>query len=143
MIETNIDDMSPQLFGHVMDLAFELGALDCYFTSVQMKKNRPGMLLSMLCRPNEREKFLQMLFAETTTIGARSYEVDRRALPRETVRVQTKFGAIDVKVVHSNGDVKAMPEFEQCRAVAQSAGVALREVQDAARAAYLSQKHEH
>ena len=142
MIETNIDDMSPQLFGHVMDRAFELGALDCYFTPVQMKKNRPGMLLSILCRPNEREKFLQMLFAETTTIGARSYEVNRRALPRETVRVQTKFGAIDVKVVHSNGDVKAMPEFEQCRAVAQSAGVALREVQDAARAAYLSQKHD-
>ena len=143
MIETNIDDMSPQLFGHVMDRAFELGALDCYFTPVQMKKNRPGMLLSILCRPNEREKFLQMLFAETTTIGARSYEVDRRALPRETVRVQTKFGAIDVKVVHSNGDVKAMPEFEQCRSIAQESGVALREVQDAARAAYLSQKHEH
>jgi uncharacterized protein (TIGR00299 family) protein len=142
MIETNIDDMSPQLFGHVMERAFELGARDCYFTPVQMKKNRPGMLLSILCRPNEREKFLQMLFAETTTIGARSYKVDRRALPRETVRVQTKFGAIDVKVVHSNGDVKAMPEFEQCRAVAQNAGVALREVQDAARAAYLSQKQE-
>jgi uncharacterized protein (DUF111 family) len=140
MIETNIDDMSPQLFGHVMDRAFELGALDCYFTPVQMKKNRPGMLLSILCCPSEREKFLQLLFAETTTIGARSYEVDRRALPRETVRVQTKFGAIDVKVVHSNGDVKAMPEFEQCRSVAQTAGVALREVQDAARAAYLSQK---
>src|ERR1041384_634546 len=138
-IETNIDDMSPQLFGHVMERAFELGARDCYFTPVQMKKNRPGVLLSILCSPNEREKFLQMLFAETTTIGARSYEVDRRALPRETVRVQTKFGAIDVKVVHSNGDVKAMPEFEQCRAVAQTAGVALREVQDAARAAYESQ----
>ena len=142
MIETNIDDMSPQLFGHVMDRAFELGALDCYFTPVQMKKNRPGMLLSILCRPAEREKFLQMLFAETTTIGARSYEVDRRALPRQTVRVQTKFGAIDVKVVHANGDVRAMPEFEQCRAVAQASGVALREVQDAARAAYLSQKPE-
>ena len=142
MIETNIDDMSPQLFGHVMDRAFEIGALDCYFTPVQMKKNRPGMLLSILCRPNEREKFLQMLFAETTTIGARSYEVDRRALPRQTVRVQTKFGAIDVKVVHSNGEVKAMPEFEQCRAIAQNAGVALREVQDAARAAYLAQKQE-
>jgi pyridinium-3,5-bisthiocarboxylic acid mononucleotide nickel chelatase len=142
MIETNIDDMSPQLFGHVMDRAFELGALDCYFTPVQMKKNRPGMLLSVLCRPHEREKFLQMLFAETTTIGARSYEVNRRALPRQTVRVQTKFGAIDVKVVHANGDVKAMPEFEQCRSAAQESGVALREVQDAARAAYLSQKPE-
>jgi pyridinium-3,5-bisthiocarboxylic acid mononucleotide nickel chelatase len=142
MIETNIDDMSPQLFGHVMDRAFEFGARDCYFTSVQMKKNRPGMLLSILCRPNEREKFLQLLFAETTTIGARSYEVERRALPRQTVRVQTKFGAIDVKVVHSNGDVRAMPEFEQCRGVALESGVALREVQDAARAAYLSQKQD-
>jgi uncharacterized protein (TIGR00299 family) protein len=142
MIETNIDDMSPQLFGYVMDRAFELGALDCYFTPVQMKKNRPGMLLSILCRPDEREKFLQMMFTETTTIGARSYAVSRRALPRETVRVQTKFGAIDVKVVHSNGDVKAMPEFEQCRAVAQESGIALREVQDAARAAYRAQKPE-
>ena len=138
MIETNIDDMSAQLFGHVMERALELGALDCYFTPVQMKKNRPGILLSILCRPNEREKFLQMLFAETTTIGARSYEVNRRALPRETVRVQTKFGAVDVKVVHANGDVKAMPEFEQCRAIAQTAGVALREVQEAARDAYSS-----
>lgn len=137
MIETNIDDMSPQVFGHVMDRAFELGALDCYFTPVQMKKNRPGILLSILCRPIEREKFLEMLFAETTTIGARSYEVDRRALARETVRVRTKFGAIDVKVVQANGDVKAMPEFEQCRALAESAGVALREVQEAAQAAYL------
>ena len=63
MIETNIDDMSPQLFGHVMDRAFELGALDCYLTNTQMKKNRPGVLVSILCRPVEREKFLQMLFA--------------------------------------------------------------------------------
>src|SRR5207244_8337286 len=98
MIETNIDDMSPQLFGYVIDRAFELGALDCYLTQTQMKKNRPGLLLSILCRPDEREKFLQMLFAETTTIGARSYEVMRRALARETVRVETRFGPIDVKV---------------------------------------------
>ena len=138
MIETNIDDMSPQLFGHVMNRAFELGALDCYFTPVQMKKNRPGMLLSILCEPDEREKFLQMLFTETTTIGARSYQVERRALPRETVRVQTRFGPIDVKVVHSNGDARAMPEFEGCRAAAHKAGVALREVQEAASAAFAS-----
>jgi uncharacterized protein (TIGR00299 family) protein len=137
MIETNIDDMSPQLFGYVMDRAFELGARDCYLTATQMKKNRPGMLLSILCRPDEREKFLQMLFAETTTIGARSYEVKRRALARETVRVETKFGPIDVKVAGTNnGTVNAMPEFEQCRIAAQQAGVALREVQEAARQAY-------
>jgi pyridinium-3,5-bisthiocarboxylic acid mononucleotide nickel chelatase len=138
MIETNIDDMSPQLFGYVIERAFELGALDCYLTQTQMKKNRPGSLISILCRPHEREKFLQLLFAETTTIGARSYEVQRRALARETVSVQTQFGPIDVKVVHTNGAVKAMPEFDQCRVAAAAANVPLREVQEAAQRAYMS-----
>jgi pyridinium-3,5-bisthiocarboxylic acid mononucleotide nickel chelatase len=140
MIETNIDDMSPQVFGHVMDRAFELGALDCYLTNTQMKKNRPGILLSILCRPSDREKFLQLLFAETTTIGGRSYEVHRRALARETIRVETQFGLIDVKVaMGNNGSVNVMPEFEQCRAAALTANVPLVKVQDAARQAYLSQ----
>jgi len=145
MVETNIDDVSPQVVGYVMDRALDLGALDCYLTHTQMKKNRPGMLLSVLCRPGDREKFLQMLFEETTTIGARSYEVVRRALARETVRVETQFGPIDVKVAYINrsenvGAVNAMPEFEQCRAAAKQSGVPLREVQEAARAAYLKQK---
>ena len=138
MIETNIDDMSPQLFGYVIDRAFELGALDCYLTQTQMKKNRPGSLISILCRPQERERFLQLLFAETTTIGARSYEVRRRALARQTIAVQTQFGRIDVKVVHTNGTAKAMPEFDQCRAAAAAANVPLREVQEAAQQAYLT-----
>jgi len=140
MIETNIDDMSPQLFGYVMDRAFVLGALDCYLTQAQMKKNRPGSLISILCQPRDREKFLEMLFAETTTIGARTYEVQRRALLRETIRVETQFGAIDVKVARgNNGNVNAMPEFDQCRAAARAANVPLREVQEAARQAYLTQ----
>ena len=148
MIETNIDDISPQVIGYVMDRAFDLGALDCYFTHTQMKKNRPGMLLSILCRPGDRERFLQMLFAETTTIGARSYEVARRALTRETVRVETQFGAIDVKVAYinngaNNGVVNAMPEFDQCREAAEKTGVPLREVQEAARVAYRLQNPEH
>jgi len=147
MIETNVDDMSAQLFGHVMDRAFELGALDCFLTPAQMKKNRPGMLISILCRPDEREKFLQLLFAETTTIGARSYQVLRRALVRETIRVETQFGQIDVKVarISSPSNDRAengMPEFEQCREAAQRAGVALREVQEAARLAYAEQRRE-
>jgi uncharacterized protein (TIGR00299 family) protein len=147
MIETNIDDMSPQVIGFVMDKAFELGALDCYLTHTQMKKNRPGTLVSILCRPEDREKFLQMLFAETTTIGARSYEVARRSLARETVRVETQFGPIDVKVAYinngaSNGVGNAMPEFEQCREAAKKTGKPLREVQEAARAAYLLQHRE-
>lgn len=150
MIETNIDDISPQVVGYVMDRAFELGALDCYLTQTQMKKNRPGLLVSILCRPDEREKFLQMIFAETTTIGARSFEVTRRALARETVRVETQFGPIDVKVAYQNSGsangsaaaTNAMPEFEQCRQAAKNAGVALREVQEAARAAYRKQNGE-
>jgi uncharacterized protein (TIGR00299 family) protein len=144
MIETNIDDTSAQVFAHVMERAFELGALDCYFTNTQMKKNRPGVLLSILCHPGEREKFLQLLFAETTTIGARSYEVTRRALARETIRVETQFGPIDVKVAHGhNGSVNVMPEFEQCRHAALQSKVALREVQEAARDAYRMSKGKH
>jgi pyridinium-3,5-bisthiocarboxylic acid mononucleotide nickel chelatase len=136
MIETNIDDASPQIIGHVMDRAFALGARDCYFTAVQMKKNRPGVLLSILCDPELKAVVMDMLFIETTTLGVRSYEVDRRALERRIVTVQTSYGPIDVKVGHLNGRVvNAMPEFEQCRAAATKAGVALKEVEEAARLA--------
>jgi uncharacterized protein (TIGR00299 family) protein len=137
MLETNMDDISPQILGHVMDRAFELGALDCYFTSVHMKKNRPGVLLSLLCRDQQKAKLSEMLFAETTTLGLRAYEVERRALDRAIVRVETQYGPIDVKVAQLNGHViKEMPEYEQCREAARKAGVPLREVEDAARAAF-------
>jgi len=137
MIETNIDDVSPQIIGHVMDRAFELGARDCYFTAVQMKKNRPGVLLSILCDGDQKELMMELLFTETTTLGARSYEVARRALKRKIVRVETIYGPIDVKVANLNGRVvNAMPEFEQCREAAQRANVALKEVEDAARLAF-------
>jgi uncharacterized protein (TIGR00299 family) protein len=136
MIETNIDDMSPQLMGHVMDRAFDLGALDCYFTPVHMKKNRPGVLLSVLCGRLEKEMLMNLLFTETTTLGLRSYEVERRALRRTMVRVETQYGPIDVKVAHLNGRVvNEMPEFEQCRAAATEAGVPVKVVEDAARIA--------
>jgi pyridinium-3,5-bisthiocarboxylic acid mononucleotide nickel chelatase len=136
MIETNIDDASPQIMGHVMDRAFALGARDCYFTPVQMKKNRPGVLLSVLCDRDLKESVMEMLFNETTTLGVRSYEVARRALERRMVTVQTAYGPIDVKVGNLNGRVvNAMPEFDQCREAASRAGVALKEVEDAARLA--------
>ncbi|HEX5889861.1 MAG TPA: nickel pincer cofactor biosynthesis protein LarC [Pyrinomonadaceae bacterium] len=136
MIETNIDDMSPQLLGHVMDRAFENGALDCYFTPVQMKKNRPGVLLSVLCETEQKESLLNLLFTETTTLGVRSYEVTRRALRRSMARVETQYGPIDVKVAHLNGRiVNEMPEFEQVRAAATKAGVPLKVVEDAVRIA--------
>jgi len=136
MIETNIDDVSPQIIGHVMDRAFEMGALDCFFTSVQMKKNRPGVLLSILCRPQEKETLLQLLFTETTTIGIRNYQIERRALDRKVVSVETEYGPIDVKVASMNGRVvNAMPEFEQCRSAARNADVPLKVVEDAVRVA--------
>ena len=136
MIETNMDDISPQILGHVMERAFDLGALDCYFTSVQMKKNRPGVLLSILCRAEERPSLSELLFSETTTLGIRSHEVERRALQRKIVAVETQYGRIDVKVAQLNGHIlKAMPEYEQCRQAARDANVPLRVVEEAARAA--------
>ena len=133
VIETNIDDMSPQLFGHVMEQALSIGALDCYLTPVQMKKNRPGVLLSILCSRSEQRALTELLFRETTTLGVRSFEVERRALAREIVRVKTPFGEIDVKVARLQGRViNEMPEYEQCRAAAERAGVALRVVEAAA-----------
>ncbi len=143
MIETNVDDMSPQIFSHVMERAFELGALDCYFTPVHMKRNRPAVLLSILCRGAERESLSRMLFVETTTLGVRSYEVHRRALERRIVRVQTQYGPIDVKVARLNGNVtNEMPEYEQCRTAALNANVPLRVVEEAARVALAKDHHD-
>ena len=132
LIETNVDDVSPQIIGYVMDRAFELGALDCYFTPVHMKKNRPGVLLSILSDKKQKESLMQLLFKETTTLGVRTYEVARRALERSMVRVETQYGPIDVKVAHLNGRViNEMPEFEQCRHAATKADVPLKFVEEA------------
>lgn len=137
MVETNIDDMSPQVYGHVMEEALRRGALDCYLTPVQMKKNRPGTLLSILCRPADRDALCRFLLAETTTLGVRFYQVMRRALERETVKVETEFGEINVKVARLDGVViKGMPEYEECRAAAERANVPLIEVERAALAAF-------
>jgi uncharacterized protein (TIGR00299 family) protein len=142
MLETNLDDASPQIIGHFMDRVLELGALDCFFTPVQMKKNRPGVLLSVLCGREEKEAVMKLLFTETTTLGVRSYEVTRRALQRSVVRVETQYGPIDVKVAHLEGRVvNEMPEFEQCRLAAAKANVPLKIVEDAARIA-LAKKRE-
>jgi uncharacterized protein (TIGR00299 family) protein len=142
MLETNLDDASPQIIGHVMDRVLELGALDCFFTPVQMKKNRPGVLLSVLCARDEKEAVMKLLFTETTTLGVRSYEVARRALQRSVVTVETQYGPIDVKVAHLDGRVvNEMPEFEQCRETAARAGVPLKIVEDAARVALSKLRH--
>jgi uncharacterized protein (DUF111 family) len=119
-----------------MERALERGALDCYFTPVQMKKNRPGVLVSVLCRPADGDAMCEMLFSETTTLGVRVIEVMRRALERESTTVLTPYGPIDVKVARIDGGIKYMPEYEQCREAAERAGVTLRQVETAAREAF-------
>ena len=142
MLETNLDDLSPQIVGHVMERVLELGALDCFFTPVQMKKNRPGVLLSVLCGAGEKEAVMRLLFTETTTLGVRSYEVSRRALSRSVVQVETQYGPIDVKVAHLDGRVvNEMPEFEQCREAAARSQVPLKLVEQAARLALAKTRH--
>jgi uncharacterized protein (DUF111 family) len=129
LLETNVDDMSPQVAGFIMDQALQLGALDCYFTPVQMKKNRPGLLISVVCKPADSRSLTEMLISETTTLGVRFQELSRTAMQREVVRVKTVYGEIDVKVArYGDSIVKVMPEFEHCREAAVRHNVALREV---------------
>jgi uncharacterized protein (DUF111 family) len=112
-----------------MEKAFEIGALDCWFTAIQMKKNRPATKLSILCKSDEKEKFLELIFKETTTLGVRVSFVERNCLPREIVRVETEFGAIDVKIAKSGEKImNAKPEFEQVKEIADRAGVSVRRI---------------
>jgi len=136
LIETNIDDLAPQILGLVMEKAFESGALDCWFTPIQMKKNRPATLLSILCDPSKADGLKELLYRETTTIGVRLQRIDRECLPRENVRVSTEFGEVDVKIAVFKGTaVNIMPEFEQVKRLAAEQNAAFKAVWDAALAA--------
>jgi len=133
VLEANLDDMNPQIFGYLLDRALAAGALDVFATPVQMKKSRPGTLVTILCKPEDENKFQEMLFAETTTLGVRSHLVDRRALPREFVKVVTRFGEVRLKISRSEGRVQhAAPEFEDCRKLAEEKNVPLQEVMEQA-----------
>lgn len=137
MLEANLDDMNPQFCGFFAERAFAAGALDVFFAPVQMKKNRPGILLSVLCRPDERETLLDLFFQETTTLGVRSYEVFRRALEREWVSVATSYGEVRVKVSRRNGQVvNFSPEYEDCRRLAVETAAPLKRIVEEATAAF-------
>jgi uncharacterized protein (TIGR00299 family) protein len=138
VIEANLDDLNPQIFGHLMEQALAAGALDVFYTPVQMKKNRPGVLLTVLCANEMREPLLDLIFRETTTLGVRYREERRVILRREFVTVETEFGAITIKVARSKtGQVlNAAPEFADCQAATLKHHVSLREVQLAALKAY-------
>ena len=130
LLETNIDDLSPQILGFVMERAFESGAADCWFTPIQMKKNRPATMLSILCEKDKKEVLTEMLFRETSTIGLRVRETERICLPRRIEKIKTKFGVIDVKIAALDGKiVNAKAEFDQLKAIAERENLPLREVE--------------
>jgi uncharacterized protein (TIGR00299 family) protein len=133
VLEANLDDLNPQIFGYLLDKALAAGALDVFTTPVQMKKSRPGTLVTILCKPEDESKFQDMLFRETSTLGVRSHLVDRRALPREFVKVTTHFGDVRLKISRTDGRIQhAAPEFEDCRKLAEEKNVPLREVMEQA-----------
>jgi hypothetical protein len=129
VIEANLDDMNPQIYGYFAEKALAAGALDVFATPVHMKKNRPGMLVTILCAPVDAERLADLLFAETTTIGVRKHEAQRCVLPREIVKLETRYGAIQMKVARMNGHIlNGAPEFEDCQRIAAERGVPLKEV---------------
>ena len=136
VIETNLDDINAEHLGHFVETALEAGALDVFHTSIQMKKNRPGVLLTVLCAEADADRFSEMILRETTALGVRRHAADRRKLRREVVTVETPLGQVRVKLGRLNGElVQAAPEYESCRAAAAKAGVPLKAVYPAAQKA--------
>jgi uncharacterized protein (TIGR00299 family) protein len=133
ILETNIDDMNPQIYAHVMERLFTAGALDVTLTPQQMKKNRPAVLLSVLCRPELDETLMHILFEETTTLGVRRQTVERICLPRSFDTIETPYGLIHIKVACWDGIEHRMPEYEDCRKAAEKYNVPLADVMQAAK----------
>ena len=139
VIEADIDDMNPQIFGVVMETLQAEGALDVFYTAIQMKKNRPGTLLTVVAPPDARERLTAVIFRETTTIGVRYREMSRECLDREEVVVSTPLGPVRVKVARRDGRVlNASPEFDDCARIARERNVPVKEVQALAIKAFLS-----
>jgi hypothetical protein len=133
MVETSIDDMNPELYGHLMEQLLSAGGLDVNVLPAQMKKNRPGQLLRVLVPEGLRETVLQILFSETTTLGVRIQEVERYSLPRHTIRVQTPFGTLPVKVAANPQDNYVFaPEYDASQRAARKHQVPLKQVYEEA-----------
>jgi len=136
LVETNLDDMNPEFFGHVSDLLWERGALDVYMTPIVMKKTRPGTMLSVLAPGHRLHDVVSTLASETTTLGMRIGRVERRKLARETVEVETRFGRVRVKLSRIGARIANLaPEYEDCRRIARERAIPLKDVYDEVRAA--------
>lgn len=139
VLEANLDDLNPQVFGYVLDRLLEEGALDVFGVPVQMKKNRPGTLLTVLCKPEDGAKLTQLIFTETTTLGVRQRLEQRQTLARRWVSVTTPWGNVRMKIASMNGAVtNYAPEYEDCRRIATEQHVPLKTVMQEATLAYLS-----
>jgi uncharacterized protein (TIGR00299 family) protein len=133
VLETNLDDISAEILGHFLERALAAGALDVFHTPIQMKKNRPGVLLTVLCGESDADKLTELIFRETSAFGVRRYSAARRKLRREIVTVKTPFGPVAVKLGRLNGKiVQAAPEFESCKAAAAARKAPLKQVYEAA-----------
>jgi hypothetical protein len=144
VLEANLDDLNPQVFGYVMDRLLEEGALDVFGMPVQMKKNRPGTLLTVLCKPENAEKLAQMIFSETTTLGVRRREESRQTLARRWESVHTEWGEVRIKIASMNGTVtNYAPEYEDCRRIAAEHHVPLKTVMQEAARAYIDGSKNH
>ena len=137
-IETNLDDLSPEIVGATLEKLLAAGALDAFFTPAQMKKNRPGILLTVLCEPAAVERVADVIFCETTAFGLRLSEKRRLKLDRRFETVPTAYGDIQVKLGSDRHGalLQASPEYESCRVAAEHAGASLREVYAATLAAF-------
>lgn len=131
LLETNIDDMNPQLYDHVMERLFSAGARDVFLSAIQMKKNRPATMLSVICDPAERERLAMIMLQETTTIGVRYHAVNRITLPRQRKKVKTRYGEIAVKIVEQpNGQKRAAPEYDDLRRIATAKKLPIKLIHD-------------
>jgi uncharacterized protein (TIGR00299 family) protein len=129
MVETNIDDMNPEFYEHVMELLFKAGAVDVTFTPVSMKKNRPAVTLSVLTPTWKMEKITEVLLSETSTFGVRHHEVNRITLEREILTIKTPHGPVKVKVGSLNGNLlKISPEYEDCKKIARREKLPIKKV---------------
>ena len=141
VLEANLDDLNPQVFGYVIEKLLEAGALDAFGVPVQMKKNRPGMVLTVLAKPQDAGKMEAIIFTETTTLGVRYRTEERRSLARKWVNVSTQWGEVRIKVASLNGTVtNYAPEYEDCRKLAEAGGVPLKQVMQAAMQSYSGKK---
>jgi hypothetical protein len=134
VIETNIDNMNPEYYDHVISALMRKGALDAYITSARMKKNRPGAVLTVLSPVDKKDELIDKLFGETTTLGVRTYLVKREKLDRSIKRVKTRYGSVSVKIGKAGNAIKNIsPEYEDCAKISRKKGVPLKLIYDEAK----------